>query len=518
MRIVTAEQMKRVEQAAAQEGLAFGRMMENAGAVCANWVLAHLIKRPETPVAVLCGKGKNGGDGFVIARKLHRAGCRVTVVQTAEQAAGDEGEMLAKLLEYPVPVVRSFSDVFDPKALLAKQEILIDALFGTGFRGQPDAQTAQLITAMNAAAAPIVSVDLPSGLCCDSGEAQGCFVHAAYTLAIAAQKPVHILQPAAAFCGAVVTLPIGLTDAQFQRCGADGLFSYEMQELKRLLPPRSPLAHKGDCGHVLSICGSRTMQGAAVLAARSATVCGAGIVTAAFPESAYPAIGAKLTEQLLTPLPGNRQGSLSVKALPALLAAAEKADAVLLGCGLGLNLDTREIVYTLLEQCRKPLILDADGINAVAADINMLKKLKSPLTLTPHPGEMARLTGEAPQSDYRARIQTARRFAEEYGVTLVLKGTNTVVASGGSQAIYLNRSGNAGLAQGGAGDMLAGMLAAISAQSGGALTPMQTACCAAYLHGAAADKAAQDYSQRGMEVTDCIRALKHMLRSFDSAG
>ena len=519
MRIVTSHQMKTAEAAAAADGMSYLRLMENAGSACANWMLRHFsLAHSGARVCVVCGKGKNGGDGYVIARKLCEAECEVTVVQTERDLFGDEAEMCSRLSGLPLRIVRPFAEGFDPAALFARQQYLVDALFGTGFRGAADAKTAGLMDAMNASCAKRISIDLPSGIECGSAAIHGAYVHADYTLAIAAYKPLHVVQPAADCCGKKRVLSIGLEEAHFAQSDAEGLYTLSLPELQAQLLPRGPLAHKGDFGRVLSICGSRNMQGAAVLAANAALRMGAGLVTAAFPESAYAAVAPKLCEPLLLPLPENGAGMLSVKALDALLAAAEQADAVLLGCGLGLCADTREIVREILRHCRKTLILDADGINAVAADINILKESPAQLILTPHPGEMARLCGAVPDADYTTRINLARNFAQEYGVTLVLKGANTVVASAGESRVYLNATGNAGLATGGSGDMLAGMMVSLAAQnvhSSAPLSAQAVAAAAVYLHGAAGDSAAQRLSKRSLLPTDCLADLAELLREFD---
>ncbi|MDR3314163.1 MAG: NAD(P)H-hydrate dehydratase [Oscillospiraceae bacterium] len=282
-----------------------------------------------------------------------------------------------------------------------------------------------------------------------------------------------------------------------------------------LLPQRDPAGHKGSFGHVLSVCGSQRYPGAAVLAALGAAHCGAGLVTAAFPLAAYPAIAPQLTVAPLLPLPGNRQGTLRIAALPALLGAMSGKTALLLGCGLGLNGDTRAITETLLREAPCPLVLDADGINAAAAHIDCLRKAHNPAAprvLTPHPGEMARLTGVRAEAIQQNREDTALAFAREFGVVLVLKGAGTVVAAPEGDRLYINPTGNDGMAKGGSGDLLAGMLAALLAQG---MPAFEAACCAVYLHGLAGDRAAARYSRRGVTPPDCLAALKELLSDFE---
>jgi len=283
------------------------------------------------------------------------------------------------------------------------------------------------------------------------------------------------------------------------------------EEIMALLPPRDPRGHKGAFGHVLSICGSERYQGAAVLAALGAVHCGAGLVTAAFPRAAYAPIAAKLTVTPLLPLPGNRQGTLHVSALPPLREALPGKSAVLLGCGLGCNADTKQVVRALLREISCPLVLDADGINALAAHKDGWKadSRACPLpVLTPHPGEMARLTGLHVEEIESRREAIARQFAEEYHVVLVLKGPHTVVAAPGRCAVC-GLPPNSGLAKGGSGDLLAGMLASLLAQGA---PPFEAAVCAVHLHALAALRAAERLGARGMTALDCVEELQRILK------
>ncbi|MDR1465207.1 MAG: NAD(P)H-hydrate dehydratase [Oscillospiraceae bacterium] len=288
-------------------------------------------------------------------------------------------------------------------------------------------------------------------------------------------------------------------------------------EVRRLLPARDPAGHKGTFGHVLSVCGSVRYQGAAVLAALGAVHMGAGLVTAAFPAAVYPAVAAKLTVTPLLPLAGNGEGTLCPAALPALREALPGKTALLLGCGLGRSGDTREVTAALLEECPCPMVLDADAlpdINDGPAHIDSLRRAAAriPLVLTPHPGEFARMTGLAPAEIAADRAGLARRFARENGVVLVLKGAGTIIAAPDRDAVFRNETGNDGLAKGGSGDLLAGMLAALLAQG---MHPFAAAVCAVHLHGLAADRAAARFSRRGMTALDCMDELKRLLSEFE---
>ena len=293
-----------------------------------------------------------------------------------------------------------------------------------------------------------------------------------------------------------------------------------LSRIRELLPKRDPEGNKGSFGHVLSVCGCERYQGAAALAALGAVHCGAGLVTAAFPRQIYAPLAAKLTVTPLLPLPGNRQGTLHVSALPALREALPGKSSVVLGCGLGLNADTRELVLTLLGEIACPLVLDADGINAAASHINAaaahrdsLKAIPHrALVLTPHPGEMARLTGLSIEEIQRDREGIAQRFAEAHNCVLVLKGAQTVIAAPGRESFASPLPPNSGMARGGSGDVLAGMLASLLAQG---MEPFDASVCAMLLHGLAGIYAAQKFSQRGMTALDCIDELKGLLSLFE---
>ncbi len=296
------------------------------------------------------------------------------------------------------------------------------------------------------------------------------------------------------------------------------------EEALALLPKRDQSGHKGSFGHVLSVCGSLRYPGAAVLAALGAAHCGAGLVTAAFPAAAYPAIAPQLTVTPLLPLPGNRLGTLRIAALPTLLETLQGKNALLLGCGLGLNGDTKALTAALLREATCSFVLDADGINALAQDginaaaahIDVFREAHDPaisLILTPHPGEMARLTGLSVEEINQNREAIAQDFAKRHRVVLALKGAETVVADAAGRRLYVNSTGNDGMAKGGSGDLLAGMCASLLAQG---MPAFEAVCAAVYLHGLAGDRAAARYSRRGMTPLECLAELKTLLSEFES--
>lgn len=507
MKVFTEQQMRAAEQAASDAGMSFLRLMENAGAACAAEIKSHTNRADKT--VVLCGRGKNGGDGFVIARKLADEGYAVVVLLSqGEPKDEDAAYMFAKLSGTNVRVF-DLSKNTSMLRLIGEADVLVDAVFGIGFRGAADDTLAGLFRLVNAAKGTVFAVDLPSGLACDSKEVESETIRADYTLAISAAKPCHVLLPAAERCGTVLAVRIGVEDSHYRQMPYYA-YTFSQKEAKAVFPNRPAVSNKGDFGKVLSVCGSRGFAGAAVLAAEGALRSGAGLVYAAFPQSAYAAIGGKLTESVLLPMPDDSEGRFASAAIPYIADAMQDKQAVLLGCGLGQSAGTRELTQFVLENATCPVVLDADGLNLIASDIDILRKANCKLFLTPHPGEMARLLGVSVSEVQEDRVRIASEFARSFGVTVVLKGANTVVAGRKGGPVYLNTTGNSGMAKGGSGDFLAGLLAGLIAQ--GVHFPAETAV---YLHGLCGDRAAKKLSVRGMLPTDCIRELPYVLSEFE---
>ena len=514
MRLLTSDEMKRVEANATQRGLSYQRMMENAGAACARNLRSIVEKEAGTRrnVAILCGKGNNGGDGFVIGRKLFESGYRVCLILVAGYPGTNEAEYMYKMCaELNIPTI--WYDADQPKAnkTIQTADVLVDAVFGFSFHGAVNPELAQVFKLFNESQAMKFAIDMPSGAYCESGLCDENCISADYTIAVSALKPAHILHPASDCCGDIIVANIGIPDESFAVVGYR-LYTYHANEISDRFPRRKIDAHKGDFGHLLCICGSRTMPGAAFLATKAALRCGAGLVTCAFPKSLYHTLSVKLTESLLLPLEETAEGALSRQCIPTLLRKLDQYDAIVIGCGLSVCEDTAAVLQSVLENASVPVIVDADGINLLSRNIDLLQNAAAPVILTPHPKEMARLaqcTASEVQAD---RAAMARRFAQEQGVYLVLKGSNTVIASPDDDRLYINVTGNNGLAKGGSGDVLAGMLGAFTAQK---VSLPDALCLGVYLHGYCADELAQKTSKTGMLPTDVIEALPESFAAFE---
>ncbi|MBQ8027612.1 MAG: NAD(P)H-hydrate epimerase, partial [Clostridia bacterium] len=369
MKIYTSAQMKQIEAYANENGYPYLDMMQCAGVACAEETEKAYLTLNEK-VAVICGKGKNGGDGFVAAEYLRSKGYDVSVVLACGQPVADDAVTMFCRMN-GIKVTDWLIEKNKAEVIIKIADVIIDSVFGFGFKGKADEQTAELFKAINSSKAKVVAIDLPSGTECDTGKVNGECIKADLTVAISCRKPAHGLKPACLYCGKVKTADIGLDESV-----AEEEFFVFSKKYKPRFSKRDPLSNKGNYGKVLSICGSKKYPGAAYFAASGAVRIGAGLVTCAFPESAYPAIASKLNEPIMLPLPCCEDGFLAGGALNTLLSELAKADCTIIGCGLGKTLGTASVVEELLKESTGSLVIDADGINLISANINMLEAVK----------------------------------------------------------------------------------------------------------------------------------------------
>ncbi len=514
MRLLNSDEMKLVEQYTAKYGLSYQRMMENAGAACTRNIRNILEKEKINArnVVVVCGKGNNGGDGFVIARKFAENGYNACVVLASGYPGSQEATYMYKLvLDLSIPTVWYDADKTKAINVIKNADVIVDAVFGFSFYGKIGEELASLFSEMSAARGLKFAVDMPSGVYCDSGYHDPACFRADYTIAISALKPAHIIHPAAECCGDIIIANIGIPEDSYSLV-RDSLYTYNKTEVRNLFPERKTTAHKGSFGHLLCICGSRTMAGAPVLAASAALRSGAGLVTVAFPEGIYNPVSAKLTEALLMPLEETKDGTLSAAAAEKLVSELSKFDAIVIGCGIGVNEDTKAVLCAVLENSEVPVIVDADGINIIASDISILQRAKCKLVLTPHPKEMSRLCGKPVEVILSDTVGCARAFSEEHGVYLVLKGANTVVTEPESKRAYVNASGNNGLSKGGSGDVLAGLIGGISVQE---FSLADALTVSVYIHGHTADVLSERMSRTGMLPSDVVSEFVRVFKFFE---
>lgn len=512
MRVYTCEQMRVIEENADINGFSYVEMMESAGNACAEKIHSILSGSAVKTVTILCGAGKNGGDGYVIARNLSEKGYSVRIVLVNGMPAAYESKIMYSYLE-DKPVLASDLDKNYATCVSSciSSAAVVDCIFGIGFHGQLNKRISDFFNDISQSKAKKIAVDIPSGLEGNSSMISSAYFDADYTLAITCLKPVHVLKPAAECCGHISLINIGIDDRCYEAVGSDVMVTAELSEICRFFKPRNPVSNKGDYGKLLCVAGSKNMQGAAVMAAQAAVNSGVGIVTSVFPDAAYSAIASKLTEPLTLGLKSTDDGFLSRDNAQTIIKMAEKSTAVLLGCGLGVNDDTVALTEQILLNVKKPIILDADGINAISSNINILKETSASVIITPHPGEMSRLTGMSVNDIESDRIKAAGSFAKEYGCIVVLKGANTLVASP-SGSVYINRTGNAGMATGGSGDVLAGIISSFVCQS---MSLQSAAIAGVYIHGLCGDTVRKKYSMRAVTPTKMIDEMAEVLSKFE---
>ena len=508
MKVLTAPTMQALDHRAINEyGISGCELMENAGRSCAELIISDIPAHGNTHTVILAGKGNNGGDGYVIARHLLQHGWQVLVIVLAnrEEITGDALSMLARLPDDVLSFCPGEGDLIRKhRNELQRAPLLVDALLGTGLKNDLQGVYREAVTLMNAAPGKVVAVDIPSGVHGTTGNILGEAVQADLTVSFACAKLGHVLYPGALQTGRLVITDIGIPPQLLAE--AEGYEYLDEDCAACLLPPRAPQAHKGTFGHCLIVAGSTGKSGAAALAANSAVRAGAGLVTLACPAALNPVLEIKTTEAMTVPVADTGNGYLGSTALPQIIHLLEGKSAVAVGPGIDRQADTVSLVQRLVETVTQPLVIDADGLNAVSDDCTVLHRKKSAaVVLTPHPGEMARLLGTTRSTAPDERIATARQFAVSHGVYLVLKGARTVIAAPDGN-VAINGSGNPGMASGGMGDVLTGVITALLGQG---LPPWQACQLGVFAHGLAGDLVAAHKGEIGMNASDVIEMLPY---------
>ncbi len=517
MLLLTAAESARLDRATIDGGRATGdALMERAGRGVAEALVRHVGSPLAWRVLVLCGGGNNGGDGFVVASHLAAMGAQVHVGVTSprERIAGDAQTMLGRAIAAGLTPRFLASDA-ELTALLSTGpwDLGIDALLGTGAQGEPRGVVASACAAlrrMHEGGVRVVAVDVPSGVNADTGAASAQAVQADLTVTFGNAKRGHFLYPGRLLRGALEVADIGLLAPH--EAGVRGVWLAQPRELGAALPRRDGRAHKGDAGRALIVGASQGMTGALVLAARAACRAGAGYVRAAAPASLHDALAAQLVEAMPVAAGEGVHRSLTTSAAPALLDEAQHADAVALGPGLSRHNETIAFVHAFAPQIPWPLVLDADALFAYSPPAGGLESLtaarKAPLIVTPHVGEMARLTGLAAEAIETRRIDAAAEWAQRWCCVVVLKGAPTVIADADGR-VCVNPTGNPGMATAGMGDVLTGILVALLAQG---MPAFEAACAGAFAHGLAGDLAARELGATGIVASDVVDRMPRALQ------
>ncbi len=511
MKLLTAEEMREVDrQASKTYGIPSIILMENAGLRMVECIRKKYNELHALNVLILAGRGNNGGDGLVVARHLLNAGARVEIFLLGEcgQLTADallNYEILQKMGKTINPLVQE-QDLDKFMLSLLSADLIIDAIYGIGFRGKLGEFESRIVKWVNASRARVIAADIPSGVEADTGNVHGEAVHADETVTFALPKLGLVLEPGNKYAGELTIADISIPQALLN----DARWKTNLIDTKLIrkhFAVRPAESHKGSFGHALMIGGSAGMSGAIIMSSYAALRTGAGLVTAAVPESLLNLVDGAILEVMGRPLDETKDAAISAEALPAIENLLGTSSVCAIGPGMSGYPEANAILRFVLENAGIPVIIDADGINALKGDAGILKKRQIPVVITPHPGEMARLTGLSVEEIQQNRMKIARDFAVEWGITIVLKGNKTVVASP-SGSLYINPSGNPGMATAGSGDVLTGIITGLIAQG---LKPEDAAVAGVYLHGLAGDRASLHTGQRGLVAGDIIQALPDTL-------
>jgi NAD(P)H-hydrate epimerase len=496
-------------------------LMENAGRGVVEMMEKHFGSMMGKTIIVLCGKGNNGGDGYVVARHLFNRGAKVIVLllwKPSEQK-GDAKinfESIQKIASkfkkngmLQIKELKS-SRVF---RLLPNADIIIDAIFGTGFSGEVRESYNSVIKWVNKAGGKKVSIDIPSGVNADNGEVSNVAVKADLTVTMALRKIGLITGEGKSYAGKVevvdISMPMEIVNLQKPKT-----FVVHADDVRKVLPTRSLNAHKHSVGKIFVLAGSPRFTGAAAMTASTAMKAGAGAVILGTPNSVYPIIAKKLTEVMVEPLPDTEEGTLSLAAYDKILNHLKWADLLICGPGISRNQETCQLIWRLILEYNKKILIDADGLNNLSEKISFLKNHTSrEIIITPHTGELSRLTGLLSTEIEKNRVTIARQIAKQFRLTIVLKGASTITASEDGN-VYINSTGNPGMASAGMGDVLAGLIGGLWAQG---MNRTEAAYAGVYLHGYAGDMAKNKYGEKSLLAMDVQGFLPKSILEIESS-
>jgi NAD(P)H-hydrate epimerase len=516
MKFVTSETMRAIDSECIDNleipGL---KLMENAGVGTVRFVERELGSQKGKTVTVVCGKGNNGGDGFVIARELRRLGATVSVylVGHRDDVSGDARTNLSRLGLESVVELSDGRSVAGFVEVMTKSDLIVDAVFGTGFNGVPRGLSGTVIGQINSCGRPVLAVDVPSGLNATTGIAEGECVNAAWTCTMGLSKRGFYIDHGRTCVGKLHVVDIGVPRNAIETVGVrDNVLT--MRDASELLPARPFDGHKGTFGTVVVVAGSVGYTGAAALTALSALRTGAGLVYLGVPSSLNDIMEVKLTEVITRPLAETAARSLSPESLPDIRGLLENAGVLALGPGISSDQQTQSLVRSIVAEVSVPCVIDADGLNALTPETIGQRTGDAPVVLTPHPGEMARLARCSVRDVLANREGVARATAVSARATVVLKGAGTIVAAPSGE-LYMNPTGNSGLASGGTGDVLTGIIAGFLGQG---VEATRAAALGAFVHGLAGDLAAEALGEAGMIAGDVLDHVPYALMELGEAN
>ncbi len=504
MKVVNSKEMQEIDRRTIEGcGIPGSVLMERAGLAVARKICEMY---PPGKLIVVAGAGNNGGDGIVVGRELHNSGWNVKILLLLKEDKLSPDCLAQYRTAKQIGVPIDFRTTIEHADLHAA--IVVDALFGTGLSKDITGPLAETIDLLNASGAPVISVDIPSGVSSDDGHVLGTAVRATATVTFGAPKRGHFLHPGVEYAGELIVENIGFPEDFFNDVSCNLL---ERGKMSALVPSRPRYSHKGDYGHVLIVAGSRGKTGAAFMSAKACLMSGCGLVTLGVPETLMNVFQSRVTEEMCLPLPDQGNGTLSAKAAQSILDfTGGKADVLAIGPGIGVSEGTVALIKEIVPSVGVPVVMDADALNSLEGKTQMLENANSPLVLTPHPGEFSRLSGKSIGDIEADRIECAKDFAKGNKVALILKGVPTIVA-GPTGNTYISPTGNPSMAKGGAGDVLTGMVASFIGQG---LSAVDASCLAVYLHGTAGDLAASEFGLHSVLASDIIGAIPEAFKTL----
>lgn len=501
MKICTSKEMQFIDRCTIEEyGISGVILMERAGLACCEEIDRYFTNAQA--IAVLCGSGNNGGDGFAVARILHNKGRDVICYHLVDLAkvSGDAGVHLQMAIKSGVKL-KSISEF---TAYASRFDLIVDAIFGTGLNREVSGDFAKCIDFVNTLGKPVLAVDIPSGVCANTGRVLGTAIKATKTVTFGLPKLGHFLHPGKALTGTLHIADIGFAQALLQSSDIKTSL-FDKACAKSLMPARAEDSYKNNYGHVVIVGGLLSMSGSVVLASKACLRVGAGLVTIASTKEVLQTLSGQILEELTLPLPASSSGMIAE--LP--FDKFQKYDVIAIGMGMGVSEDTKVFMQRLISSSEFPLVIDADGLNSLVGFSSKLKDAKCPIVLTPHHAEFSRLIGKSVSEIKSDRVTNALQFATSHNVVLVLKGSPTLIASPEGKCV-INTTGNAGMATAGAGDVLTGMIAGFIAQG---LAPYEASKLAVYLHGLSGDIASMHLSMHSLIASDLINFLSHAIKA-----
>lgn len=513
MKVATAEQMQELDRKAIETYRIPGIvLMENAGKGAAEILFHQFPDLSGKKVAIIAGKGNNGGDGFVIARHLFNRHVSVKVYLLADpqglRGDAETNYQIFKRMKGEIVPVPSSKEFLKIKRDLERADLLIDGIFGTGLDAEVRGYYREVIDYLNSLHKTIVAIDIPSGLDANSGKPLGTAIRATLTVTFGLPKLGLLIHPGLDYVGELRVVDIGIPRTLVEEEKIQTYLLEEKEIMDKITAPRRPNTHKGDYGHLLVLAGSPGKTGAAAMACEAALRIGAGLVTLGIPKSLNPIMEVKLTEVMTEPLPETKKQTLGLRALDPILRLCENKKALVLGPGIGTVKETQTLILKLIKKIDLPVIIDADGLTALSTDLKSLPPHNRSVVLTPHPGEMARMLQSTSKVVQEDRIGTSRSFSTTHRVFVVLKGHRTVIATPQGE-VYINPTGNPGMASGGTGDVLTGMIGGLICQGNDILSSLKMAV---FLHGLVGDRVAREKGEKSLVATDLIAHLPAVLQ------